>query len=77
MIEHVLKASLDRSWVITIIYQKGNEITKRNIKVYEIGLSTIKAFCFLRNENRIFKKENILSAFFINSKISKSLSGKV
>lgn len=65
MIEYILKASLDRNLVITIIYQNNNGITQRNIKVHSIQGDTIKAFCFLRNQNRIFKSENILAADFM------------
>lgn len=64
MVEQILRASRERGWIITIIYQKGEEISKRNIKVTEITKDKVKAFCFLRNENRIFKKDNILSAAF-------------
>ena len=64
MVNHILKASYDRNLIITIIYQKGNEITRRNIKVVEITCDSIKAFCYLRNQVRIFKMENILSASF-------------
>jgi len=39
------------------MYLKGNEITKRNIKVLDIDNENIKAFCFLRNQKRIFKIE--------------------
>jgi hypothetical protein len=64
MIDYVLKASLDRGWLVTIIYQKGNTITKRNVRVSEITEDKVKAFCYLRKEKRIFKRENILSAAF-------------
>jgi hypothetical protein len=68
MIEHVLRASLERNWVITIMYDKGEEITIRNIKVLQIEGDNIKAFCYLRGEKRRFKKENILSAAFCDRK---------
>lgn len=64
MFDHVLKASLEKQCLITIIYQKGIEITERNIKVFEISKDKVKAFCYLRGEMRVFKKENILSAAF-------------
>ncbi len=62
MINHILKASMERNCIITIIYQKGSKITKRNIKVLEITAENVKALCYLRNQRRIFKVENILSA---------------
>jgi hypothetical protein len=67
MVEHVLKASLERGLIITIMYLKNNEITMRNIRVLEIKENRIMAYCYLRKENRVFKKENILSAAFLNS----------
>ncbi|MDF2985411.1 MAG: hypothetical protein K0R50_921 [Eubacterium sp.] len=64
MVEYFLKASMERNRIINIIYLKGNEITERSIKVFEISNGNVKAFCFLRNQSRIFKMENILSAAF-------------
>jgi hypothetical protein len=55
MVEHILKASLERNLVITIVYLKGNEITMRNIRVLELKDDKIKAYCYLRKENRVFK----------------------
>lgn len=65
MVRYILKTSMNGNRVITIMYQKGNEITIRNIKVLEMTDDTVKAFCYLRNQLRIFKMENILSASFI------------
>lgn len=76
MVEHILKASLERNLIVTIVYIKGNEVTMRNIKVLEIKADRIKAYCYLRKENRVFKKENILSAAFINVNASKSQGAK-
>lgn len=67
--DHILKASLDRGIVITIMYLKGNIITKRNIKVLEIGDNTIKAHCYLRGQVRVFKRENILAAELCGAKV--------
>lgn len=72
MVEHILKASLERDLIITIMYLKGTDITMRNIKVLEIKDDKIKAYCFLRKETRIFKKESILSAAFLNKKALKT-----
>ncbi|QNU66950.1 hypothetical protein EHE19_019340 [Ruminiclostridium herbifermentans] len=68
MINYFLKASLERNRIIRIMYLKDNEITERNIRVLEISDSNIRAFCFLRNQIRVFKLENILSASFKVSK---------
>lgn len=62
MIEHILRTSLERNRIATIIYMKHNQITIRNIKVLETGSDSVKAYCFLRKQLRTFKKQNILSA---------------
>ena len=62
MIEHFLKISLERNRIITIIYQKGSEITLRNIKVVAFDGEYVIAFCYLRNQRRVFNRRNILSA---------------
>ena len=66
MINHIIKASIEREITISIMYQKGSEITQRKIRVLDIEGSSVKAFCYLRNQRRIFKLENILSASFVN-----------
>jgi len=54
---------------IEVIYMSSNGlITQRSIIVNEINGQTIKAWCLLRNEKRIFKLANILSASFRNRK---------
>ena len=68
MVEHVLKASLDRGWIITIVYLGSTEITERNIKVLEINEDKVKAYCYLRNQIRFFKIGNILSAAYCGQK---------
>jgi predicted DNA-binding transcriptional regulator YafY len=67
MVDHILRASLDRELIVAIMYIKGTEITMRNIKVLNMDKDHIKAYCYLRKQNRVFKKENILSAAFINT----------
>ncbi|SHJ13723.1 hypothetical protein [Lutispora thermophila] len=62
MIEHILKASLERGRVITIIYNGESGISGRNIKVLEFKGDKVKAYCYLRKQIRYFKIENILSA---------------
>lgn len=59
---HLLTKSLENQQAVEMIYlSANNEITHRKIIVKELHGSYIKAFCFLRNDNRLFKKENILS----------------
>jgi predicted DNA-binding transcriptional regulator YafY len=67
MVDYFLKASLERGKIICIIYLKDNEITERKIKVFHISSGNVKAYCFLRNQNRTFKIKNILSATFADS----------
>lgn len=64
MINHILSASLERNCIVTIMYQKDDMITKRDIKVLGLDGDMVKAFCYLRNQVRMFKKDNILSASF-------------
>lgn len=69
MIEHILKASLERDWIITIIYQGSSGISKRNIKVLEIQDKNIKAYCYLRKQIRYFNKDGILSAAYFKERL--------
>lgn len=69
MIDHILKASLEQGTVITIIYEKDKIITKRNIKVLEIGDTCIKAYCYWRRQIRVFSLVNILAAEFCRSNV--------
>ena len=65
MIDHILRASLERGWVITIIYAGSAGLSERNIKVLELQSDKIKAYCCMRKQIRYFKMESILSAAFI------------
>jgi predicted DNA-binding transcriptional regulator YafY len=62
MIDYILRTSLENHRAVTIIYQKGNDITQRNITVTGFKKGNVEAFCHLRHDIRIFKKENILAA---------------
>jgi len=64
MFDYVLKTSLSGKRVITIIYQNGNEITERIVRVTSINEKEIIAYCYLRHQYRHFKKENILAAAY-------------
>jgi predicted DNA-binding transcriptional regulator YafY len=67
MVDYFLRASRDRNIIINIIYSKGNEITQRNIRVIDIKDGNVKAFCYLRDQTRIFKIDSILSADFVRN----------
>jgi predicted DNA-binding transcriptional regulator YafY len=62
MFDYVLKTSLSDKRAVTIVYQKGNEITQRKVRVTSIKENEIIAYCYLRHEYRHFKKNNILAA---------------
>jgi predicted DNA-binding transcriptional regulator YafY len=62
MVNYILQYSLEQDCVITIFYQKGSDITVRNIKVLDIRDGNVSAYCYLRKQLRVFKLENILSA---------------
>ncbi len=64
MFDNVLKTSLAAHKVITIMYQKGNNFTQRNIKIIKIKDDDIEAYCYLRHQIRHFKKDNILAAMY-------------
>lgn len=55
------KSLSDKQPVEMIYLAANNEITHRKIIVKELHGSYFKAFCFLRNDNRLFKFENVLS----------------
>ncbi len=62
MVDHILKASQEQNKMISIMYQKGNEITQRNIRVLSVEGDNVKAMCYLRHEPRVFRKKDILAA---------------
>ncbi len=60
----LLQRYLDESKLVDIIYEAHNGvITQRTIRVEKIEQTYIIAFCHLRNKQRTFKLDNILSAF--------------
>ena len=66
MVEHILKVSKERSWIVSIIYMSDKGISERDIKVLNIEGDNMTAYCYLRNEIRSFKISNILSALWRN-----------
>jgi predicted DNA-binding transcriptional regulator YafY len=66
MVEYILRNSLQAHRTVTIIYQKGKEITQRDIRVIKLTDKDVEAFCYLRHQVRNFKKENILAAMYAN-----------
>jgi predicted DNA-binding transcriptional regulator YafY len=68
----LLKRALETGDVLEMIYlsEKG-ELSQRRIKVLDISAGSIRAFCMLRNRQRIFKLANILSIGQIRPKYQK------
>ena len=64
MVDNILKNSLQDHRVVTIMYQRGKEITQRNIRVMKLIDKDLEAYCYLRHQVRHFKKENILAAMY-------------
>lgn len=62
MIEFILKNSEVKKVPIIIVYQKGDEITQRKIRVNRIKDDIIQAYCFRKKAIRNFKRENVLAA---------------
>ncbi len=67
IIDYILYASLETHCTITIMYQKGDEITQRDIRVIGFKNGNVEAYCHLRHQIRIFKKDNILAAAFLTN----------
>lgn len=67
VIDYILYASLEKRCTITIMYQKGDEITQRDISVIRFKNGNIEAYCHLRHQIRVFKKDNILAAAFLTN----------
>lgn len=57
-----LSKALIEKQLIEIIYISDKQaITQRTIQISEINQHTIRAYCFLRKQSRLFKINNILS----------------
>ncbi len=67
MIEFILKNSQLNRMPVIIVYQKGDEITQRKIRVNRIKEDIIQAYCFRQKAIRNFKRENVLAAKRVNA----------
>nr|WP_218624887.1 transcriptional regulator [Sporosarcina sp. E16_3] len=55
--------------VLDMIYMaKDGAISKRSIKILQVGDVSFRAYCYLRKSNRTFKIDNILALVPITSK---------
>ena len=61
MDEYMLKNSLLNHKIVTIMYQRGKEITQRDIRIMKLMDKDVEAYCYLRHQVRHFKKDNILA----------------
>ena len=68
MLDCILRMAEETGKRLTIIYCKGERITRRDIRIVKIGLNHILAYCYLRNQMRSFKKDGILAAAFAERK---------
>lgn len=58
----LLKRALESGEILEMIYLSSkNEISQRKIKVTDIYSDTFRAYCFTRQQPRIFKISNVLS----------------
>ena len=58
----LLKRALETGEVLEMIYMSDEgELSQRKIRVLGISTGSVKAFCLLRNKQRVFKSANILS----------------
>jgi predicted DNA-binding transcriptional regulator YafY len=64
MDESMLRNSLLDHKIVTIVYQRGKEITQRDIRIMKLMDKDIEAYCYLRHQVRHFKKENILAIMY-------------
>jgi len=55
--------------VLDMIYMaKDGTISKRSIKILQVGDVSFRAYCYLRKSNRTFKVDNILALVPVISK---------
>ncbi|WKA55154.1 transcriptional regulator [Planococcus shixiaomingii] len=57
----ILKAFKHQQLIEMMYMANDGSISKRRIKILKISGDTFQAYCFLRNEKRTFKVENVLS----------------
>ncbi|SES65348.1 hypothetical protein SAMN05660297_00106 [Natronincola peptidivorans] len=63
MIDYALKYSYNNKRPITLIYQKGLEVSQRRIRVIQVTKEVIQCYCYEKKAARNFKTDNILAAF--------------
>ena len=57
-----LVKSMERNYILVMVYMaEDGGISKRSIKVMQIGEVSVRAYCYLRKSTRTFKIDNILA----------------
>jgi predicted DNA-binding transcriptional regulator YafY len=65
----LLKRAIEDKHLVELIYlDQKNQITQRKVFPYEIKEKHLRAYCFYRQQYRLFKLDQILSVFPTNSK---------
>lgn len=62
--DKVLRLSLELNKPVVIMYMGKNGISRRKIRVIRMEEKRVYAYCYLREANRYFIFDNILSAQF-------------
>ena len=61
--------SMERNHVLDMMYMaKDGAISKRRIKVMQVGEVSFRAYCYLRKSNRTFTIDNILALVPVTSR---------
>ena len=61
--------SMERNYILDMMYMaKDGAISKRRIKVMQVGEVSFRAYCYLRKSNRTFKIDNILALVPVTSR---------
>ena len=61
--------SMEWNHVLDMMYMaKDGAISKRSIKILQVGDVSFRAYCYLRKSNRTFKIDNILALVPVTSK---------
>jgi len=60
---------MERNYILDMMYMaKDGAISKRRIKVMQVGEVSFRAYCYLRKSNRTFKIDNILALVPVTSR---------
>lgn len=64
----ILKAFKYQQLADIMYMANDGTISKRRIKIFKVSGDSFQAYCFLRNEKRTFKIENVLSLIPVTRK---------